>query len=371
MYERLNIGVSLWGQNNAQYALNKNPFSTLKAFYNFGKNRKLTQVTPLRDNLIELFTPSLTFEWPFNVKGDNIAGMINANFANFESYQARYGKVDVIHAHVSYPAGYIAMALAQQYKVPYVITEHMGPFPFEKFLLRDGGIHPKLALPLENSSKVVAVSPKLANDITDFGFQQPVFIPNVINEDFFTPTYTPVDAPFHFFTLAMLYPEKGIDDLLEAIRIVIKNKQKVVFSIGGGGQLLQHYKAKAKELGLEQHVDWLGEISRSKAREMYRKCHAFVLPSHGETFGVVYAEAIACGKPVIATRCGGPECIVDEYNGLLAEVQDPQDLAQKIFYLMENYSAFDSDRIRKGFEDKFSKRAVIPQIIEVYKSLIK
>lgn len=369
--DSINVGISIWGQNNADFTINKNPISIFKTLYNLAKNKHKTKATPLRSNLYELFTPSLIPGWPFNLLGENISGMINANLANFKAFQEEVGTVDIIHAHVSFPAGYIAMNIAKLYNIPYVITEHMGPFPFEKFLLGDGAIHPKLASPLENAEKVIAVSPKLADDITKFGFQQPIFIPNVINEDFFRPADTQVNAAFQFFTLAMLYPEKGIDDLLEAIRIVIKSKKEVLFSIGGGGQLLQHYKTKSKELGLEEHVEWLGEISRSEARDMYQKCHAFVLPSHGETFGVVYAEAIACGKPVIATKCGGPECIVDEVNGLLAEVHNPHDLAQKIFYLMENYSAFDSNQIRKGFEAKFSKRAVIPQITDIYNSLIE
>ncbi|MCX2741557.1 glycosyltransferase [Pontibacter anaerobius] len=367
--DNFNIGVSLWGQNNAGYAINKNPLSTSKALFNFWNNGNKTQATLLRQNLTELFTPTLTYEWPFNAFGDNMSGMISSNLANFEYFQAHYGQIDIIHAHVGYPAGYIAMVLAKRFGVPYVITEHMGPFPFKKFLLKEGAIHPKLSQPLENANKVIAVSPKLAQDISKFGFRKPTFIPNVINEDFFTQTDTPFSLPFKFFTLAMLSPEKGIDDLLQAIKVLTCFRKDFIFNIGGGGQLLDHYKSMTKAMKLEQHIVWHGEITRDEAKEQYKKCHAFVLPSHGETFGVVYAEAIASGKPVVATKCGGPECIINEGNGLLSEIRKPEDLAQNMLFLIENYSKYSSERIRAGFEAKFSKRAVVPQIIEVYKSL--
>ena len=58
--------------------------------------------------------------------------------------------------------------------------------------------------------------------------------------------------------------------------------------------------------------------------KVYEECDCFVLPSAGETFGVVYVEAMAAGLPVIATRCGGPEDFVNEDNGILiiSEIKD-------------------------------------------------
>lgn len=368
LYESIHVGISLWGQSDADFAINRQVLSSFKALGRYAATGKHTRITSLRENLHELFTPTLNL--PVKVSGGNISGILKANFSNFKAYQEQFGKVDVIHAHVSYPAGYTALALARHFAIPYLITEHMGPFPFKAFLTKDGKIKPELSLPINKADKVIAVSPKLVEDISKFGLQKPLFIPNVINEDFFTPKQADKASPFQFFTLATLSTEKGIDDLLQAIKLVLAKYKAVNFKIGGGGNLLDHYKAKAKALGLEQHVDWLGELTRSEAKKHYQQSHAFVLPSHGETFGVVYAEAIACGKPVIATRCGGPECIVDENNGLLANVKDPQDLAEKILFMIAHYQNFDAVKIREGFDAKFSKNAVIPQIVAVYKSLV-
>lgn len=368
-YKNINIGISLWGQSDADFAINRKPISSLKALYHYFKTDKRTRLTSLRNNLHEVFTPTLNL--PVKILGGNVNSIIKANISNFRTFQEKHGKVVIIHAHVSYPAGYVAMVLAEHYKIPYLITEHMGPFPFEAFLSGDGSIKPELSLPINKANKVIAVSPKLGNDISKFGLQKPIFIPNVIDEDFFYPSEKSSTGTFQFFTLATLSPEKGIDDLLAAITLVVKTKKDVNFKIGGAGSLLSHYRNKSIALGLEPYVEWLGELTRSEAREQYQQSHAFVLPSHGETFGVVYAEAIACGIPVIATRCGGPECIVDETNGLLANVKDPQDLADNISYMLYHYKNYDARKIRKGFEDKFSKNAVVPQIMKVYQTILE
>ncbi|AHM61785.1 group 1 glycosyl transferase [Flammeovirgaceae bacterium 311] len=363
----INVGVSLWGQSDPDLGITKNIPSSLRALYNFSRIDKNTKITAKRPNLYEYYTPVLN--WSHKLLDGNMSGIVKANLSNLQKFEQQYGKVDVIHAHVSYPAGYIAMALSKQLGIPYVITEHMGPFPFDTFL-NEGVIHPKLAEAISEADQVLAVSPSLSKNISKFGFKEPAFIPNVIDEDFFN-VGEPVSAfPFRFFTLANLSPEKGIDDLLAAVAIVTKQKEDVCFNIGGGGSYLDSYRAKSKKMGISRYINWLGQLSREEAREQYQKCNAFILPSHGETFGVVYAEAISSGKPVIATRCGGPECIVDEKNGLLANVKDPADLAEKIIYMIENYQRFDALEIRRQFESKFSKNVVIPKIVEVYRSIV-
>lgn len=68
---------------------------------------------------------------------------------------------------------------------------------------------------------------------------------------------------------------------------------------------------------LHDIVMFHGILSPMEIVKVYEECDCFVLPSAGETFGVVYVEAMAAGLPVIATRCGGPEDFVNEDNGIL------------------------------------------------------
>lgn len=367
LYPNINIGISIWGQSDSGLLISAKNISRIKVNLEYYQKLKPSS-NFIKENLQEIFTPVI--RWSQKVYKGNISGILKANLSNLSKFEESFGKTDLIHAHVSFPAGYIAMEIAKKLDIPYVITEHMGPFPFKAFLSKEGKIHPILEKPIRNASKVIAVSPALSRDISAFGFKKPIFIPNVIDEDFFKPKRAVSTSTFHFFTLAILAPEKGIDDLLEAIKIVSKENTEVHFTIGGGGEMLTFYKEKAIALQIDKFVHWLGNIEREEARKQYQKCHAFVLPTHGETFGVVFAEAIACGKPVIATRSGGPECIVDEKNGIFANIQDPQDLAKKMLFVIKNYEKYNSTEIRENFEQRFSKKAVIPKIVDVYNSVL-
>jgi len=95
----------------------------------------------------------------------------------------------------------------------------------------------------------------------------------------------------------------------------------------------------------------------------------FVLASQSESFGTVYIEAIACGKPIIATRCGGPESIVNDGNGILVPVDDYEKLAEAIIKMITESDKYDPVAIRKDFLDRFSKKVVVEKYVKIYKEL--
>jgi glycosyltransferase involved in cell wall biosynthesis len=105
-------------------------------------------------------------------------------------------------------------------------------------------------------------------------------------------------------------------------------------------------------------------------RDALRACDAFVLTSRHESFGVVYAEAIACGKPVIGTRCGGPEDIVTDQNGLLVPVGDVHAIAHALGVMIERARRMDTGAIRADFESRFSSRVVSRRYAELYAEAI-
>ena len=88
----------------------------------------------------------------------------------------------------------------------------------------------------------------------------------------------------------------------------------------------------------------------------------FVLPSFYDSFGIALIEAMACGLPVVATRCGGPEDIVDPAVGRLVAVGDAEDLAAGILAVLENYDRYDREAIRQQAEARYDYRQVAAQI---------
>ena len=107
---------------------------------------------------------------------------------------------------------------------------------------------------------------------------------------------------------------KGLDLLINALSRLEKNTYKM--HIGGNGLLKEKYMRLAELSGVDQSCVFYGEIPRDKIAGFYSNLDLFVLPSRYETFGIVLIEAMACGIPVIATRCGGPEEIVSKGTGL-------------------------------------------------------
>ena len=100
-------------------------------------------------------------------------------------------------------------------------------------------------------------------------------------------------------------------------------------------------------------------------------CNAFVLASLHETFGVVYIEALASGKPVIGTYNGGAEDIINDNNGLLVNKNDIKALGDAMVYLSDNISSYDKEKIRKECVDRFSKDKIINEVINVYSTILR
>lgn len=314
----------------------------------------------------EVFNPALEFSE--RTPWGHAKQFLAVNRRNFQLAQQRFGPIDLIHAHVSYPGGYIASLLSQEFGVPYVLTEHMSPFPFPK-LMRGSQPFPEIAQAFQKSAASIAVSPSLSQRVASFGYPAPRVIPNMVDERAFA-VGQPSSSKTVFFTLCGISEQKGIDHLLEAIALWNPPADRFEFRIGGDGPQRAAYQAKAQALGLADRVRWLGPVSRVQAPKLFTDCHIYVMPSRHETFGVVYAEAIASGKPIIATRCGGPEFIVNATNGALVDVGDVPALSQAMQTMAAHWADYSPQAIRQDFEQRFSRAAVVRQLRALYQEVL-
>jgi len=147
--------------------------------------------------------------------------------------------------------------------------------------------------------------------------------------------------------------------------------QEVSLRIGGTGPLLSQLMRLSDELGISDQVSFLGSLSRDDvAREMQR-ANCFVLSSNYETFGVVLIEALASGLPLIATRCGGPEDIVNASNGKLVDVGSVEQLASAMCYVKNNINKYSWDILRNEASSLYSARAFVKKVINFYERAIE
>jgi len=130
---------------------------------------------------------------------------------------------------------------------------------------------------------------------------------------------------------------KGIDTVIEALPSLVSEFQKLRYIVVGEGPDRPRLENLADSLGLGNHVRFTGAVNEPELKEIYRQGSAFVLPSGGEGFGIVYLEAMAYGLPVIAARAGGaPEVVLDGQTGLLVPYGDPEGVAMAIRQILSD-----------------------------------
>jgi len=132
------------------------------------------------------------------------------------------------------------------------------------------------------------------------------------------------------------HAHKGLEYLLEAVKL-LKEKNVHLFVIGNGDNI-DNYKKKVSELELD-NVTFLGFVSHEDLPKPFRDADVFVLPTYNsaEGFGMVLAEANACGTPVVGSNIGGIPVVIDEkYNGLLVPPRDSEKLAEAIQLILND-----------------------------------
>jgi glycosyltransferase involved in cell wall biosynthesis len=172
-------------------------------------------------------------------------------------------------------------------------------------------------------------------------------------------------APFTFYGQAHLTPRKGFDILIRAFASRYRGDETCRLVIGGDGAIRAELEALAASTGVQSQVSFLGAIPRDVVRDSMWAADCFVLPSHAENFGVVLIEALSTGLPVISTRCGGPEDIINDHVGLLLRPGDEQGLADALCN-MRNRPAYDPEAVRTYAVARFGYAAVGARLRDFY-----
>lgn len=284
----------------------------------------------------------------------------------YREFLRREGKPDVIHAHACLWGGWAAAQLAKEERIPFIITEHSSAFL--RGLLADYE-KKEISKTLEAATEIIAVGPSLKQELEKYTNKHIHQIENIVNIDDFVPLKTSdqqgKNKRFRFLSVAFLNKNKRMDLLIRAFTQAFRN-QEVELVIGGQGNERIPLEHLVSELQMQEQITFLGNLDRQRVVEELQKADVFTLASQFETFGVVFIEALACGKPIIATRSGGPEAIVNEINGIIVPVDDIHALADAMKTLKENYHQYNQDAIRLDCLARFSENAIIEKISKLY-----
>lgn len=286
----------------------------------------------------------------------------------YNQYVKCHGTPDLIHVHSMLHGGFLAYSIKKKFNTPYVITEHSSAFSRN---LVSKEILQELKPIIESSSCNIAVSNRFAKLLDDkTGVEKWIYVPNIASDDFLTHEVDPLEGGFKFINICLLNKNKKIDVLIRSFANSFKGNKSVTLIIGGDGPERTYLEQLAKELGVDEQVSFLGMLTRDRVKHEVAKSNAFVLSSEYETFGVVVVEALALGKPVIATKCGGPESIVTDEVGYLVDVNNVKEMSTAMVRLYRNKNNFDSEEIRQYCKDNFSEDAVINKLNTIYSSVL-
>ena len=274
-------------------------------------------------------------------------------------------KPDLIHSHLLYPAGFLGIIMQKRKNIPALITEHSRITNYHRSWFHWQCIK----YSFKKAAGLIAVSDALKNEIISLCHRPVSVIYNIVDVKKFKLDKLRSDSLINIGFLGGLgNNNKGLDLLLQSASLLETKNFKL--HIGGTGILLENYIKLANEYGIESNCKFYGEIARDKISDFYSGLDLFVLPSRYETFGIVLIEAMACGIPVIATRCGGPQEIVTQSTGILIEKENIHELTAALKSMSANLRSYNKEEIRDYVEEKFGKKVFIERISKMYNEII-
>lgn len=276
------------------------------------------------------------------------------------------GEPDIVHLH-SCRMGSETILLCRNHDKPLVYTEHYSGIlgkmdddlrlQFERTL---GGCDCAIAVSEDLKARMVTRRPDT------------LCIPNLVDTKSFKimPGVTPA-GDFVFGAMGNLVPIKGYDVLLRAFASALVHMPGAKLYIAGAGEQEQTLRELIAELKLTDSAELVGPVTRAMAPKFYNGCDCFVCSSLSETFGVAIIEALSCGKPVLATRCGGPEGIVNKKNGLLVNAGDELSMERGLRFMYHRAKGFNAFELREDCIKRFGKSYVCQRLVQLYAHILE
>jgi glycosyltransferase involved in cell wall biosynthesis len=231
--------------------------------------------------------------------------------------------IGLLHAHFGLPDALVVHRQAERAGLPFVVTLH-GDDAF-KVLPRRDWIGGAVRRAVTAASAVICVSDAMARAVSTTVDVEPIVIPNGYDDGLFK--RSELERSLGLLFVGNLVPTKNLPMLLRSYARV-RSDIGMPLTIVGDGPLRASLAASAASLGVADSVRFLGVQGRRQVADLMARAAALVLPSLSEGWGVVVAEALASGTPVVASRVGGvPEILASDDGGILVPPADEDALA--------------------------------------------
>lgn len=294
------------------------------------------------------------------------------------------GDYDIIHTHIPTPwsADWSAF-YSNSKKKPLVVTYHndiigQGLASLVARIYNSVGLN----YVLKTAAKIIITQPGYLQSSSHLAKYQDKIevIPNGVDVEKFQPIQASDNEDkstiFFLSVLDEFHKYKGLEYLLEALKIVKNNVPDVKLIVGGKGVLLDHYQEMAASLGLKDNVEFAGFIPDEEIADYYSQASVFVLPSISslqEGFGIVALEALACQTPVVTTDIVGVAHDLKQIKGgIVIPPRDTHKLADAITQILSDAQMQKEmgQRGRKLVQEKYTWKVVASSMEKVYKEIL-
>jgi len=283
---------------------------------------------------------------------------------------------DVIHCHLAYPTGPVAIDYAKKRAIPAVITTHGSDIRNDSRYRERKFIWRKISDALKNAHAVTAISQEMKSLLDPILGKNAKPVPIIPNAVDLADLCKPVDhdpawpigkSDSFILYLGGLTHKKGVDHLIHALKILKdQNAPCPQLIVAGDGADRQKLNDLVTTCNLNDKIRFIGKVTGTFKNYLLQNCRYVVMPSLTEGFGLVAIEAFSCGKPLLASAVGGLQELMGSHEelGQLIPPGNPQALAQAIQTMESQYARYDSTQIQS-----FARQFDWPNIAQAYINL--
>ena len=282
--------------------------------------------------------------------------------------EIKRSKPHLIHAHVMGWTSSLAFFLSRTNQLPFLISEHWSGYRTSEYAQLNFASKILRKISAKQAEQICVVSNFLKQDMLRCGV---------------TANYTTVgnvvdgialdiekNKTFSFVFAGDLVQEtKNVKVILEAFSEILKHHKNIKLDIIGDGKDLKYFKELSYQLKLNNHVSFHGNQSNNYVFKTLSQSHVLILNSYFETFSIICAEALLCGIPVIATKCGGPESYLNDKTGILIDIDNKKQLTTAMESMINNYDQYEPIKL-KNIAHQFSMEIIGEKINQIYLSAL-
>jgi glycosyltransferase involved in cell wall biosynthesis len=279
---------------------------------------------------------------------------------------------DLVHAYILLRTALIGKYLSLINKIPLVISEQWSGYATGKYNLRSAFNKWLTRYFCKSSAGLSMVSYFLQSKMHEHGLinSNETVTSNVISKTFSSSKNE--SEKINVLLVADLVDEiKNISSVIKAAAKARDEGHRFVIRIVGQGPDQSNLLKLAETLNVvNSTVIFEGLKTNEEVYEYLRQCDFLIMNSRFETFSLICVEAMSCSKPVLATKCGGPEEFINDSNGILIPVDDDIELFNQFLFMLKNFKRFNQEAIRKSVEARFSEKLVAKTFTDWYRKAV-